>query len=217
MRRVAHAINSRNRPFQCAGSRTRSIPGTGPPSTMDRLRPHGTAPAVAARCHFPQQRHRLPASVISGSWWDGGVVSSILATGNRSVAVAMRKTLQRNNPPPIIPGLSCGFGAWLWLWGMAGGDARGASENGRSVNFCHPPDMERPCQISSLVTPAHCFSARSFLSLRSAFERTQHRWWPSRLLRRLITLIFAGRHRIIVIRRELPRTNGAGRARRLAA
>jgi hypothetical protein len=35
--------------------------------------------------------------------------------------------------------------------------------------------------------------------------------------RRLITLIFAGRHRIVMIRRELPRTNCAGRARKPAA
>ena len=40
---------------------------------------------------------------------------------------------------------------------------------------------------------------------------------PRRSSRRLITLIFAGRNRIIVIRRELPRTKGAGRARKLAA
>ena len=37
---------------------------------------------------------------------------------------------------------------------------------------------------------------------------------PRRSSRRLITLIFAGRNRIIVIRRELPRTNGAGWAER---
>src|SRR5204862_3677352 len=36
-----------------------------------------------------------------------------------------------------------------------------------------------------------------------------------RLSRRLITLIFAGRNRIIVIRRELPRTKGAGLVRDL--
>ena len=42
-----------------------------------------------------------------------------------------------------------------------------------------------------------------------------HRWWSTSQSRRLITLIFAGRNRIIVIRRELPRTNGAGRAHRL--
>ena len=63
---------------------------------MDRLQPHGTVPAVAARCHFPQQRHRLPASVISGSWWDGGVVSSILATGNRSAEEIALKRILRN-------------------------------------------------------------------------------------------------------------------------
>src|ERR1700730_4632897 len=34
--------------------------------------------------------------------------------------------------------------------------------------------------------------------------------------RRLITLIFAGRHRIVMIRRELPRTKSAGRARKPA-
>jgi hypothetical protein len=33
-----------------------------------------------------------------------------------------------------------------------------------------------------------------------------------RLARRLITLIFAGRNRMVVIRRELPRTKSAGRA-----
>ena len=38
-----------------------------------------------------------------------------------------------------------------------------------------------------------------------------------RLLRRLITLIYAGRHRMVVIRRELPRTKRADPARRPAA
>ena len=65
-------------------------------------------------------------------------------------------------------------------------------------------DMERPCQI------------RSLLRSRSRVE-TQQRWQSRRLSRRLITLIFAGRNRTIMIRRELPRTTGAGRARRPAA
>jgi hypothetical protein len=53
----------RRRPGALQGTESRrSIPGTSPPSTMDRLRPHGIAPAIAASCHFPQQRHRLPAS-----------------------------------------------------------------------------------------------------------------------------------------------------------
>src|SRR5712692_6836325 len=51
----------------------------------------------------------------------------------------------------------------------------------------------------------------------STCQRTQHRRWPRRLSRRLITLIFAGRHRIIVIRREMTRTKREGRARRPAA
>ena len=38
-----------------------------------------------------------------------------------------------------------------------------------------------------------------------------------RLLRRLITLIYAGRDRMVVIRRELPRTKRAGPACRPAA
>ena len=38
-----------------------------------------------------------------------------------------------------------------------------------------------------------------------------------RLLRRLITLIYAGRNRMVVIRRELPRTKRADPARRPAA
>jgi para-nitrobenzyl esterase len=46
---------------------------------------------------------------------------------------------------------------------------------------------------------------------------TQTRWRSRRLARRLITLIFAGRHRIIVIRRELPRTINAGSVRRPTA
>ena len=49
------------------------------------------------------------------------------------------------------------------------------------------------------------------------FENTRHRWWPKELSRRLITLIFAGRYRIIVIRRELPRTISAGSVRRPTA
>ena len=77
--------------------------------------------------------------------------------------------------------------------------------------------MERPCQISSLVTSGQWFISAFFLLFVLTFERTQHRWWPRRLSRRLITLIFAGRNRIIVIRRELPRTKSAGRARRPAA
>jgi hypothetical protein len=47
--------------------------------------------------------------------------------------------------------------------------------------------------------------------------RKQHRRRSRRLSRRLITLIFADRNRIIVIRRELPRTNSAGSARRPTA
>ena len=61
-------------------------------------------------------------------------------------------------------------------------------------------DMERPCQISSLVDASHSFNACITGDSRSAESR------------RLITLIFAGRNRIIVIRRELSRTRGAGRA-----
>ena len=49
------------------------------------------------------------------------------------------------------------------------------------------------------------------------FLRRQRESRSRRLLRRLITLIFAGRNRIIVIRRELPRTNGAGSVRRPTA
>ena len=41
------------------------------------------------------------------------------------------------------------------------------------------------------------------------FLRGQRELRSRRLLRRLITLIFAGRNRIIVIRRELPRTSSA--------
>ena len=39
-------------------------------------------------------------------------------------------------------------------------------------------------------------------------------WRPRRSARRLITLIFAGRNRMLMIRRELPRTRNAGWARR---
>jgi len=61
----------------------RSILGTGPPDTMHCLRLHDT-PAVAVRGHFPQQRQRLPASVLSGNEWNSGVVPQFLATENRS-------------------------------------------------------------------------------------------------------------------------------------
>jgi hypothetical protein len=40
-----------------------------------------------------------------------------------------------------------------------------------------------------------------------SFPGRQHKSRSRRLLRRLITLLFAGRNRIIVIRRELPRTS----------
>src|ERR1039458_4521674 len=51
-----------------------------------------------------------------------------------------------------------------------------------------------------------------FLSLRRQRRSRSRSFW-----RRLITLIFAGRNRIIVIRRELPRTIGAGSVRRPTA
>src|SRR5215467_843013 len=49
-----------------------------------------------------------------------------------------------------------------------------------------------------------------FLVPSFSFRRRQSKSRSRRLLRRLITLIFAGRNRIIVIRRELPRTSVAG-------
>ena len=74
-------------------------------------------------------------------------------------------------------------------------------------------DMERP------VKSACCASIRfsAFRLLHRSFDDKPSRWWSKRLSRRLITLIFAGRNRIIVIRRELPRTKRAGRAARPAA
>src|ERR1035438_3713313 len=48
-------------------------------------------------------------------------------------------------------------------------------------------------------------------------RRRQRKSWSRWFSRRLITLIFAGRNRIIVIRRELPRTSDAGSARRPSA
>src|SRR3989442_14451965 len=48
-------------------------------------------------------------------------------------------------------------------------------------------------------------------------RRRQRKSWSRWFSRRLITLIFAGRDRIIVIRRELPRTNDADSARRPTA
>jgi len=42
----------------------------------------------------------------------------------------------------------------------------------------------------------------------------QREWRPRRSTRRLITLIFAGRNRMLMIRRELPRTRNAGWASR---
>lgn len=47
-------------------------------------------------------------------------------------------------------------------------------------------------------------------SLRFPSVSKQSRQRPGWLSRRLITLIFAGRNRRVVIRRELPRTSGAG-------
>ena len=62
-----------------------------------------------------------------------------------------------------------------------------------------PSDMERPvnpfCYLRVTSTLRHVMSV--------AIER---------LLRRLITLIYAGRDRMVVIRRELPRTKRAGPA-----
>jgi hypothetical protein len=88
--------------------------------------------------------------------------------------------------------------------------------------------MERPRQVSLLGS---IFFSSSLLDVQAGeqaplrsgpaqpagsvieFQDAYHRRWPRRLSRRLITLIFAGRNRIIVIRRELPRTKDAGRAR----
>jgi RNA-directed DNA polymerase len=56
-----------------------------------------------------------------------------------------------------------------------------------------------------------------FLSVSFLLPRRQRKSRSRRLSRRLITLIFAGRNRIIVIRRELPRTKGAGSVRRPTA
>ena len=56
----------------------------------------------------------------------------------------------------------------------------------------------------------------SFFFFHSSHRR-QRKSRSRRLLRRLITLIFAGRNRIIVIRRELPRTSDAGSVRRPTA
>ena len=67
-----------------------------------------------------------------------------------------------------------------------------------------PSDMERP------VNPFRYLrvTSKSGHVMSVAIER---------LLRRLITLIYAGRDRMVVIRRELPRTKRAGPARRPAA
>src|SRR5205814_4215686 len=64
-------------------------------------------------------------------------------------------------------------------------------------------DMKRPVKYY----PHILFSSSCKGSRRKSRSR--------RLSRRLITLIFAGRNRIIVIRRELPRTKGAGLVRDL--
>ena len=75
----------------------RSILGTGPPDTMHCLRLHDT-PAVAVRGHFPQQRQRLPASVLSGNEWDSGVVpqfwrlKTAVAAQSLSLASAFRQS-----------------------------------------------------------------------------------------------------------------------------
>ena len=63
--------------------------------------------------------------------------------------------------------------------------------------------MERPVNYGFLVS--------HFVVGSSAGGKSR------RLSRRLITLIFVGRNRIIVIRRELPRTNDADSARRPTA
>jgi len=69
-----------------------------------------------------------------------------------------------------------------------------------------PPDVERPVNSTDPLVQVSSFRL---------VERTRQQ--SRRLSRRLITLMFAGRNRMVVIRRELPRTSGAGRASRLAA
>ena len=73
----------------------------------------------------------------------------------------------------------------------------------------------RPRRLIPLIwndrsTTIHCFFF--WVSLRRQGESRSKQF-----SRRLITLIFAGRNRIIVIRRELPRTKRAGSARRPTA
>ena len=82
------------------------------------------------------------------------------------------------------------------------GSGRDSREEGKRDP--RPSDMERP------VNPFRYLrvTSKSGHVMSVAIER---------LLRRLITLIYAGRDRMVVIRRELPRTKRAGPARRPAA
>src|SRR5215469_16218916 len=63
---------------------------------------------------------------------------------------------------------------------------------------------------NDLVKYLFCFFFFLIFFFFPSFRRRQRKSRSRRLLRRLITLIFAGRNRIIVIRRELPRTRCAG-------
>ena len=70
-----------------------------------------------------------------------------------------------------------------------------------------PSDMERPCQGAALIVGGLWRGVGHSC-------RVQRRRQGERQVRRLINLIFAGRNRTVMIRRELPRTSGAGWVRR---
>ena len=62
---------------------------------------------------------------------------------------------------------------------------------------------------------SNSYAGRLWYGFTSSFERTRQR--SRGVSRRLITLMSAGRNRMVVIRRELPLTNSAGRSRSSAA
>src|SRR6516162_8918724 len=102
-------------------------------------------------------------------------------------------------------------------WGFEGIQAIRPAGDVRQLPMMDGLGEGRTLIWNDLVKYLFVFSSSLFSFFFPSFRRRQRKSRSRRLLRRLITLIFAGRNRIIVIRRELPRTSGAGSVRRPTA